>query len=144
MLIAIFAAIGRSRRNILELPSWQSRASRGSAYSAYSLLSVGSLLSAGSAMSIGSAGSILSIGSAGSILSIGSAGSILSIGSVGSMLSIGKAPDARRAARLQKELARDLTKMSARLQSAAARWSDWRLPRAVREAVQTAGDSFAR
>jgi hypothetical protein len=35
---------------------------------------VGSILSAGSILSIGSAGSILSIGSAGSILGLGSAG----------------------------------------------------------------------
>lgn len=100
MLIPIFAAIGRSRRNLLDIPSWKSRGSVGSALSvrsAFSFLSVGSALSAGSALSLGSAGSILSIGSVGSILSIGSAGSILSIGSVGSLLAVGKASGARRA-----------------------------------------------
>jgi|SRR4029077_4078105 hypothetical protein len=133
MLIALFAAIGRTRRTSL-----------GSAYSAYSLLSVGSLLSIGSALSVGSAGSILSIGSAGSILSIGSAGSILSIGSVGRVLSIGKAPDVRRAAELQKEIAHDLSRMSARLRSGAMGWNGSRLSRAVSEAVRAAGGSLAR
>ena len=144
MLIALFAAIGRTRRSMLELPSWQSHASYGSAYSAYTFLSVGSLLSAGSALSIGSAGSILSIGSAGSILSIGSAGSILSIGSVGSVLSLGAAPDVRRAAALRKEVARDLSRMSARLRSGAKRWDVSRLPRRFGEALRTAGGSLAR
>lgn len=133
MLIALFAAIGRTRRT-----------SAGSAYSAYSLLSVGSLLSIGSALSVGSAGSVLSIGSAGSILSIGSAGSILSIGSVGRVLSIGKAPDARRAAALQKEIAHDLSRMSARLRSGAKRWNASRLPRVLSETVRAAGGSLAR
>jgi hypothetical protein len=133
MLIALFGAIGRSRRTSL-----------GSAYSAYSLLSVGSLLSIGSALSVGSAGSVLSIGSAGSILSIGSAGSILSIGSVGRVLSIGAGPDARRAAAMQQEVARDLSRMSARLRTGATRLSGSRLPRAVSEAVRAAGGSLAR
>jgi len=60
--------------------------------SAWSVLSVGSLLcfgSAGSAFSIGSVGSVLSIGSSGSVLSIGSMGSVLSIGSAGGFLSLG-------------------------------------------------------
>jgi hypothetical protein len=56
-VITMLAAIGRHR-------SW---------YSAYSLISVGSLFSAFSVLSIGSAGSILCIGSAGSMLSIGAA-----------------------------------------------------------------------
>lgn len=118
MLIAIFAAIGRTRRTSLA-----------SAYSAYSFLSVGSLLSFGSALSVGSAGSILSIGSAGSILSIGSAGSILSIGSVGSVLSLGRAGDGARAAAIQKEVARDLSRISARLRSGAKRLDVSTLPK---------------
>lgn len=144
MLIALFGAIGRTRRRMLDLPSWHSRASYGSAYSAYSFLSVGSLFSVGSALSIGSAGSILSIGSAGSILSIGSAGSILSIGSVGSVLSLGAAPDVRRAVALQKEVARDLSKMSARLRSRAKPWNVSGLPRRFGEAFREAGGSLAR
>lgn len=82
-LIALLAAIGGRERRSFELKSWRSRASIGSAFSAYCILSFGSLLSAASFLSIGSVGSILSIGSAGSILSIGSVGSILSIGSAG-------------------------------------------------------------
>ncbi len=144
MLIAIFAAIGRTRRNMLDLPSWQSRSSYGSAYSAYSFLSVGSLFSAGSILSVGSAGSILSIGSAGSVLSIGSAGSILSLGGAGSALSLGKAPDLSRAAAVQEELADDLSRISARLRSRAKRFNASRVSRGLREAIREAGGSLAR
>src|SRR3982074_420463 len=144
MLITIFAAVGRARRNMLDLPSWQSRSSFGSAYSAYSFLSLGSLFSAGSVLSIGSAGSILSIGSAGSILSIGSAGSILSIGGSGSALSLGKAPDLRRAAAVQEELADDLSRISAGLRSRAKRIDTSRLARRFRDAIREAGGGLAR
>jgi len=144
MLIAIFAAIGRTRRNMLDLPSWRSRSSFGSAYSAYSFLSLGSLFSAGSAFSIGSAGSILSIGSAGSILSIGSAGSILSVGGAGSKLSLGKAPDLSRVAALQEELADDLSRISARFRSRAKRFNASRLSRKVQDAIREAGGGLAR
>ena len=144
MLIAVFAAVGRARRNIVDPLSWQSRGSYASAYSAYSFLSVGSVLSAGSVLSIGSAGSILSIGSAGSILSIGSAGSVLSIGSLGSVLSLGRASDAGRIAAVQKEVANDLSRISARLRSGAKRWNASRLPSRFAEAFRTAGGSLAR
>jgi hypothetical protein len=86
-MIALLAALGRRERRLLEVPSWRSRSSIGSALSAYCILSLASFLSAGSMLSIGSVGSILSIGSAGSILSIGSAGSILSIGGAGKFRS---------------------------------------------------------
>lgn len=144
MLITIFAAIGRTRRNMLELPSWQSHTSFGSAYSAYSFLSLGSLFSAGSVLSIGSAGSILSIGSAGSILSIGCAGSILSIGGAGSKLSMGKAPDLSRAAALQEELADNLSRISARLRSRAKRFDASRLRRKLQNVIREAGGGLAR
>ena len=144
MLLMIFAAIGRTRRHMLDLPSWQSRSSLGSAYSAYSFLSLGSLFSAGSVLSIGSAGSILSIGSAGSILSIGSAGSILSIGGKGSAMSLGKAPDLSRAVALQEELADDLSRISSRLRSRAKRFNASRLTRTLRDAIREAGGGLAR
>ena len=148
MWIAMFAAVGRARRNMLDLPSWQSRSSYGSAYSAYSFLSLGSLFSAGSVLSIGSAGSILSIGSAGSILSIGSAGSILSIGGSGSALSLGKAPDFKRAAAVQEELAEDLSRISAGLRSRVKRMDAprhaSRLSRRLRDAIREAGGGLAR
>src|SRR5579859_5239764 len=144
MLITMFAAIGRSRRNMLDLPSWQSRSSYGSAFSAYSFLSLGSLLSAGSVLSIGSAGSILSIGSAGSILSVGSAGSILSIGGAGSKLSMGKVPDLSRAAALQEELAEDLSRISARLRSRAKHSNASRLSRKLQGVIREAGGGLAR
>lgn len=144
MLVTIFAAIGRSRRNMLDLPGWQSRSSYGSAYSAYSFLSLGSLLSAASVLSIGSAGSILSIGSAGSILSIGSAGSILSIGGAGSKLSMGKVPDLGRAAALQEELADDLSRISARLRSRARQFNASRLSRKLQGVIREAGGGLAR
>jgi hypothetical protein len=136
MLITIFAAIGRARRNMLDLPSWQSRSSFGSAYS---FLSLGSLFSAGSVLSIGSAGSILSIGSAGSILSIGSAGSILSIGAKGSAMSLGQAPDLKRAAALQEELAEDISRISARLRARAKRIGTSRVRDMLRSALQEVG-----
>ena len=144
MLIAFFAAIGRTRRNMLDLPSWQSRSSFGSAYSACSFLSLGSLFSAGSVLSIGSAGSILSIGSAGSILSIGRAGSILSVGGSGSKLAFGKAPDLSRAAALQEELAEDLSRISARLRSRAKRFNASRLSRTLQNVIREAGGGLAR
>src|SRR5579859_3359081 len=135
MLITMFAAIGRSRRNMLDLPSWQSRSSYGSAFSAYSILSLGSLLSAGS---------VLSIGSAGSILTVGSAGSILSIGGAGSKLSMGKVPDLSRAAALQEELAEDLSRISARLRSRAKHSNASRLSRKLQGVIREAGGGLAR
>ena len=126
MLITIFAAVGRARRNMLDLPSWQSRSSFGSAYSAYSFLSLGSLFSAGS------------------VLSIGSAGSILSIGGSGSALSLGKAPDLKRAAAVQEELAEDLSRISAGLRSRAKRIDTSRLARRFRDAIREAGGGLAR
>ena len=138
MVIAMLAAIGRARRNMLEIPSWQSRSSYGSAYSAYSFLSVGSLFSAGSILSIGSAGSILSIGSAGSILSIGSAGSVLSIGGAG------KAPDIRRVISKLEVPDIDVSRISARLRSRAKRFNASRLSRKVQDAIREAGGGLAR
>src|ERR1700737_143802 len=130
MWIAMFAAVGRARRNMLDLPSWQSRSSYGSAYSAYSFLSLGSLFSAGS------------------VLSIGSAGSILSIGSAGSALSLGKAPDFKRAAAVQEELAEDLSRISAGLRSRVKRMDAprhaSRLSRRLRDAIREAGGGLAR
>ena len=130
MWIAMFAAVGRARRNMLDLPSWQSRSSYGSAYSAYSFLSLGSLFSAGS------------------VLSIGSAGSILSIGGSGSALSLGKAPDFKRAAAVQEELAEDLSRISAGLRSRAKRMDAprhaSRLSRRLRDAIREAGGGLAR
>jgi hypothetical protein len=133
MVIAIFAAVGRVRRNMLDLPNWQSRSSFGSAYSAYSFLSLGSLFSAGSILSIGSAGSILSIGSAGSILSIGSAGSVFSIGAAG------KFPDISRRVSWPEVPEIDVSRISARLRSRAERLNASGLGHRLRSALHEGG-----
>src|SRR6202022_2351817 len=130
------------------LYSYRSALRVGSILSFAGFLSILSLGSAGSVLSIGSAGSILSIGSAGSILSIGSAGSILSIGGSGSALSLGKAPDFKRAAAVQEELAEDLSRISAGLRSRVKRMDAprhaSRLSRRLRDAIREAGGGLAR